>query len=238
MEILVAMTVTAIVFTALFGVFDRVMNVAREVERRAKLSQEARLVMLQIQRDLDSIVLNTKSTTQSGTNATNATQIMPLQGQSPDSDFFDQSEPVLVFSTSSGLDVNATFPNYQIYAVAYWLQKPEDGSPQEFDLFRAQRPWVNTVNEQDAPEWERVLLSSHISSLRVSFFDPQQARMLDAWGHDGFEQQTRTAKAPPFVFIQARFESEDEMAKEFVSLHQVRELKDELTYFPDLFPDE
>jgi type II secretory pathway component PulJ len=238
MEILVALTVTAIVFTALFGVFDRVMNVAGEVDRRAKLSQEARLVMMQIERDLGSIVLNTQNATQSGTNATNATQIMPLQGQSPESDFFDQSEPVLVFSTSSGLDVSATFPNYQIYAVAYWLREQEDGSLKTYDLFRAQRPLVNTVNEQDVRDWEQVLLSSHISSLRVSFFDPQQARILRTWGQDSDTQQTRTAKAPLFVFIQVRFASEDGTTKEFVSLHQVRKLKDELTYFPDLPPND
>jgi hypothetical protein len=62
--------------------------------------------------------------------------------------------------------------------------------------------------------------------------------MLRTWGQDSDTQQARTAKAPPFVFIQVRFASEDGTTKEFVSLHQVRKLKDELTYFPDLPPND
>jgi hypothetical protein len=235
----VALTVTAIVFTALFGVFNRVTDVAGNIEKKGRLSQEARLVMLQIQRDLESMVRSPANATGSQESASNATQPVPFAGYSPNSDLFLAQTPILEFSTRSDLDANATFPGNRIHKVAYWLEQNGEENGRAGELHRSQVPLVNTVSEAGNGEQqpEQVLLSSRIQSLHLAFYDPEENRMVSSWGREESGQRSGGLKPPPFVLVQVRFTLDDSVSKRFISLHQLGELETDISYLPELITE-
>lgn len=187
MEILIALALVSILFTSLFAVFDTVTDVAENVDHTARLSQEARLVALQLQRDLGSL----SSITPRAGNQNNATAA--LSGYSPDQAADPANQPVLAVTTHASLDFNSTFPSQSQARVAYYFLPETVGDTETTPgLYRRARPLLPQP-EFIAPSTDSLLLSTHLTDIQVQFFDPDLGMAVSNWP----PQQSQTANEAP-----------------------------------------
>jgi type II secretion system protein J len=181
MEIMVALAIVAVLFTSLFAVFDQSMDVAEEVKTQTAVDQNGRLILHQLSNDLDSMYLPGKEQ--------NAT----FQGQSPDLEFMAENATVLEFTTSAGLDFNATFPSNALYRVSYTLSPLPELEPRRFRLLRSQ---ALITGNGTVPETRTTLsLSKTVQNLQLEFIDPELIDPDRSWNSDDLAQETRPPPA-------------------------------------------
>ena len=182
MEIMVALAIVALLFTSLFAVFDQSMNVAEQVKNQSSMDQIARLILRQVANDLDSLYLPQSKDQDFG-----------FQGQNPEPEFMVDNSTVLEFSTTAGLDFNATFPSQSLYRVSYVLSPRADSQPRQFRLLRSQ---VLLSGNGTVPETRTTLsLSKTVRSFQVEFVDPEQIEPAQSWNADDLIQETQPPPA-------------------------------------------
>mgnify|MGYP006290451451 FL=1 len=210
LEILIALSIVATVFTTLFAVFDRVTDVADAVDRQTNLSQEARLVVLQIQKDLNAVVLPD----QERHKKTKSSSIVPVSGQSPDMESIAKEKHVLTLTTWASLDLNIPFPGQQMNVVRYSLT-PVNGTDHLYSLYRLERPALPRVSDQGPPLFQKTLLSSHISSLQIGFFDPEKETLDSSWEPKETRGQNISLKSPSWISLKLDFSSAPGQTRRF-----------------------
>jgi type II secretory pathway component PulJ len=182
MEIMVALAIVAVLFTSLFAVFDQSMDVAEEVKTQTAVNQNGRLILHQISNDLDSMYLP-------GEKEHNAI----FQGESPDLEFLTDNATVLEFTTSAGLDFNATFPSNALYRVRYTLSPLPEQEPRRFRLLRSQ---ALITGNGTVPETRTTLsLSKTVQDVQLEFIAPEQIEPAQSWNVDELAQETQPPPA-------------------------------------------
>ncbi len=117
LEIMVALAISAIIFTCLFSVFSRVTETAEQVDRRLKVSQDKRVILLQLIRDLDSLYLPENEEKE-------GPRDFSFTGQDPSEALGPDNATILEFSTASDLSFNSTRIGRGINRVKYVLNRP------------------------------------------------------------------------------------------------------------------
>jgi len=197
MEIMVALAIVAVLFTSLFAVFDQSMDVAEEVKTQSAVDQNGRLILHQMSNDLDSLYLP-------GDKDKNAT----FQGRSPELEFMADNATVLEFTTSAGLDFNATFPSNALYRVSYVLAPIPDVEPKRFRLLRSQ---ALLTGNGSVPETRTTLsLSKAVQDVQLEFIDPEQIDPAQSWNADDLVQETQ----PPPAEVRIRLSLSGPSARE------------------------
>ena len=152
MEILVALAIVSLVFTSLFAVFDKVLDVADQVEQRKALTQTGRLVLMRLSSDLESLLRpekeapqqkNTQNTTGKGSWRAFQAESLPETGLGS-----AENATLLSFATSSGLEFNSTWPSHSLYRVEYIVEPLQEED--RYRLLRRQRtfPYLEATGKQ------------------------------------------------------------------------------------------
>ena len=180
MEIMIALAIVALIFTSLFAVFDQSMDVADQVKSTSSMDQNARLILRQISNDLDSLYISQERG-----------QHFDFQGQTPELEFMIDNSTVLKFTTSAGLDFNATFPSRSLYRVSYILAPISDMETRRFSLLRSQA--LISGNGTVAETRTSLQLAKTVTDLQLTFLDPEQIDPAQSWNMDDLVQE----KQPP-----------------------------------------
>jgi prepilin-type N-terminal cleavage/methylation domain-containing protein len=187
LEIMVAVTIAGIVFTGLFAVFDKVLNVAEQVSRQTNLVQVGQRIALQISNDLDSFYYPANAT-----NGSNATARFDFTGRSPDVEGAESNATVLEFATASSLSFEQGFPVRRINRVSYVLAKiPSNGphSAERYRLLRKETPFADVPGDARKPR--SMTMSNRIGSLELAFLGRGQEMPKTSWNADGFGEQSQ-----------------------------------------------
>ena len=182
MEIMVALAIVALLFTSLFAVFDQSMDVADQVKSTSSMDQNARLILRQIANDLDSLYIPQERG-----------QHFDFQGQSPELEFMVDKSTVLEFTTSAGLDFNATFPSRSLFRVSYILAPISDMESRRFSLLRSQA--LVSGNGTVAETRTSLKLAETVTDLQLTFLDPEQIDPAQSWNKDDLVQETQPPPA-------------------------------------------
>ena len=177
LEILVALTVSAIAFTALFAIFSRVTDVAGKVDAQVRLTQVGRTILHRLRSDVESLYRPQEEET--GTNSTLFSGEQPLLG-----DVFE-AQNVLEFFSFSGLSFTPEFPKRQINRVSYILSPREDS--ELYQLIR--RETTSALVSGEKRQQQSNTFSQNVEAFEVEFFEDQNAMAVSSWNRDTFASE-------------------------------------------------
>ncbi len=172
LEIMIALSILAIVFTSIYGVYSQVLDVAENVDKRSASTQIGYRALTQIAKDLEGIYLPRERDNNSS-NASSKEDKFIFQGKSP-SEYFGDNATILEFSTTSSLGFNSTYPAHQINKVKYILKKT---SKKHFQLIRQETP-LHYISEKNP---FRITLCTKIKEMEILFHSPNRSRPTDSW---------------------------------------------------------
>ena len=218
LEILIALAIVALVFTSLFAVFDKVMDVAGHVEQRKNVVQTGRLVLMRLNADLGSLLQpeENEQKTADPLNATAEGSWKAFRGESlPESglDAFANAT-VLSFATSSGLEFNSTWPGHSLYRVTYIIEPVEQGE-ERYRLLRRQTQFPYL----DAAQMESLELCRNLSELEIQFHTGDETLPQLSWNTDAYAEEEQPIPAA----VAIRFTLQDESGSERFSLFKTLE---------------
>lgn len=190
---MIALSILAIIFTSIYGVYSKVLDVADSVDKNSNYSQIGYRALAQIANDLDSVYYppeedkegNSSNTT---SNASIEKEKFIFQGKSP-SKYFGKNSTILKFSTTSSLGFNSTFPSHQINQVKYILEKTKED---RFKLVRQENPIHYLAGGKQ--KRFRVTLCPYLKEVELSFHSQDQTNPASSW-NQGLEKD----KEPPLA---------------------------------------
>ena len=179
-EILVALSISAVALTAVFGVFSQVSTVAEKIETRSKLGQAGRTVMLRLQTDLEALYRP------SGPKKRFETQAL-FSGAQPPEDLFEP-HTALDFVSCASLSFEPHFPQHTINRISYIL-KPGAESDGLYQLLRQETAHASLPGE--ALRKRTLTLSRIVAAFEIEFFRDQDAMPLSAWNRETLPPEDR-----------------------------------------------
>jgi prepilin-type N-terminal cleavage/methylation domain-containing protein len=144
-EVLVAVVITAVVMSTLFGVYGQTLETSRSVSAASGEDQTARLLLGQIADDLDSLryvapkdVRPEAGPGRSGRAGRTARQDVPTEFIGLEPDAKGDSSVLLAFTTASSLTFTGDYPSRRLARVGYVLEK--GAAPGLYRVFRTEMP--------------------------------------------------------------------------------------------------
>jgi|GEM_PF-6785629 len=198
---MIALSILAIIFTSIYGVYSKVLDVADSVDKNSNFSQIGYRALTQIANDLDSVYYPQGE--DKDTNSTNASvkkDKFIFQGKSP-SKYVGNNSTILKFATTSSLGFNSTFPSHQINQVKYILKKTEND---RFKLIRQENPIHYIAGATQKPF--RITLCSYLKQVEISFYASDQPNPSSSW-NQGLEKDKKTPLAIQINLIMATGEN-------------------------------
>lgn len=162
-EVLLAVSISAIIMVAVFSMFDATASVAESVKEREETVYEARGLQLILSDDLGSLYSGSHSDFKfSGKSGT----FLGIDGR------------LMEFCTASSLDP-FNGPRFSLQMVSYFVEDIDEG----LALYREERPYAGLNGE-----WEpvKVALIRGIKEIEVEYRDPFDGLYVTEWdGTDG-----------------------------------------------------
>ncbi|MCF8037764.1 MAG: prepilin-type N-terminal cleavage/methylation domain-containing protein [Desulfohalobiaceae bacterium] len=214
LEILVALSITAIAFTVLFTVFSRVAGVAEKVQEQSSLGQVGRTIVLRLGSDLESLYRPSGDEAEKDTNST------LFSGEEPGADLFEE-QTVLEFSSTAGLSFDPAFPKRQVNRISYVLS-PSENEQELYRLIRQETTHALVGGEER--DKQSITLSRSIEAFEIEFFKDEDSLPESNWnrGFLGAEDKGRPAS------IAVRFTLADkDKSREFASVFFIGKEQDE-----------
>jgi prepilin-type N-terminal cleavage/methylation domain-containing protein len=174
LEILLALTILALVLSSLFSAYSESINVTELVETSREVDQAARLTVAQLADDL-------KSLYQQEVKGDPKDSPYRFQGGSEGP---EEEVVVLSFASTSHLGFDAGGPSMGVNRITYVLKKSGEGE-QYFQLMRRERPFADIQGGEET----EVELADNVEELAVTFGDDAGATLAE-WDsaspeHDG-----------------------------------------------------
>lgn len=172
LEIMVALLLTGIIFSILFGVYGQTLDVAEEVEQEQERMRMLRLGTERIRLDLQGVVSPPQDPGEE--NATQGDQSQPPVFLIRDVAHLSEEDPVLMtFYTLNMLEFSDRFPRREAVRVAYLVR--------DRILIRRQSLFPGLAGEW--PEQE-VELAEDVQNVRLSCTGPD-GELLSSWPPEG-----------------------------------------------------
>ena len=197
---MIALSILAIIFTSIYGVYSKVLDVADSVDKNSNFSQIGYRALTQIANDLDSIYYPQEDKDTNSTNSSVKEDKFIFQGKSP-SKYVGNNATILKFSTTSSLGFNSTFPSHQINQVKYILKKTEND---RFKLVRQESPIHYIAGANQKPF--RITLCSYLKQVELSFYSSDQPNPSSSW-NQGLEKDKKIPLAVQMNLIMATGEN-------------------------------
>jgi prepilin-type N-terminal cleavage/methylation domain-containing protein len=179
-EILVALSISAIALTAVFGVFSQVSTVAGKIETQSTLGQAGRTIMLRLQTDLEALYRP------SGSKKHFQTQAL-FSGAQPPEDLFEP-HTALDFVSSASLRFEPHFPQHTINRISYIL-KPGAESNAPYQLLRQETAFASLPGE--VRRKRTLTLSRIVAAFEIEFFREEDQMPLSAWNREALSPEDR-----------------------------------------------
>ncbi len=171
LEIMVAMTIVAVIFTSLYGTFNASMGVAQDAKDFRDLDDLARLILLRVSSDLESSSLPPKD---------QKAKENPFLGQA----FHEGSEAgtILEFFSNACLDFEHPPPCYRRNRIQYRLQAETEEAalletPQVYSLYRIEQPFAGQRSEQQS---RRLELADNVTGLTFHYLS-ENGDLQESW---------------------------------------------------------
>ena len=203
LEIMIALSILAIIFTSIFGVYSQVLDVAENVDKQGEFSQIGYRAITQIADDLDSIYVPQNNNTESSNSSEEQNKFV-FQGKSP-SEYIDDNATLLRFSTTASLGFNSTFPDHQINEVKYILQKTQK---ETFQLLRQETPMHYISGKKSF----RITLCPNIKEMEILFHSADRSNPASSW-NQGYTDKKE--KLPTAVELTITMSTGDKREKIF-----------------------
>lgn len=185
LEIIIALAIIALVFTGLFSVFSSALGVADDVKRAQDLDQVARVILLQINKDLRSYydAYTDKQKDDSNNQAEDLAQ-QDLEDQKEQRSGFrarefiperENEQVLLEFYSASSLGFSSNYPQLRANHISYILRKKEKPveytevtENRDYILLRKEVPFAGEELEQKEKIFE---MASNVVSCTFNYQD-------------------------------------------------------------------
>jgi len=168
LEILIAITILALVVSSLYGAYSGTLDTTEMVESIRDVDQVARLALMQMVDDLKSLYFE-KAQGEDKESPYSFVGVMEAEGE---------GGAIVAFATTARLDFGMTFPSQRINRVSYMVEKQPD-NVKLYRLVRKELPFADLSGErQDI----LVEIADGVESLSLTYFneDGQQFSQWDS----------------------------------------------------------
>jgi type II secretion system protein J len=173
LEIVIAVTILAAVFTGLYSAFSSTLETTEAVESERDVEQAARLGLMRMADDLASVYFKEVA---SGSEAS------PYRFEGGDTEALDQGGTVLEFATSGRLDFDMVFPSLRINRVSYALEAdPVSGS--YYRLVRREIPFPSLGGKGKETVIE---VGEEVEGLTLTYVD-EEGQVRSQWDSEASE---------------------------------------------------
>ncbi len=156
-EVLIAVSITAVVFTMLYGSFSQLVNSKRRIETRNELLQEANIILLKIRHDLANVFPRGKMNSKTPVSYPYSHFVGSGEGENSRLVFTSFARDPHHFSTNSGQS-----------EISYYLVPLADVRQTLYALVRKDNYWIGNDAAGTA-----AVLSERVISFRVNFISEQ-----------------------------------------------------------------
>lgn len=206
-EILVALSISAIAILAVFGIFSQVSAVAEDIAIQTKLGQAGRTLILRLRTDLHALYRP------SGKKAGFGDQAL-FSGEQPPEDLLE-AHTLLDFVSCSSLSFAPHFPKHSINRISYSLE-PGGEENELYQLIRQEIAHATVPG--DARRVQRLTMSRSVAAFELEFFQDQALPPQSSWNRDAFRPEDQIW--PDVLAIRLTL-SDGEAAKDFETLVSV-----------------
>lgn len=181
MEILVALAIISILFSALFGVFSRIAQTADQAQTELNLGQVGRMLCSQVSQDLEDVYL-VKGEKETGANNASSAAWAEFTGNSPDPDTMETTV-LLSMATFSALDFsnsgtgNPETRTDKLVRVRYLVQ------PLSNHLYQLIREEMSYPELEQPPSATSIVLTKNLATILIRF-STATGQELHSWNKD------------------------------------------------------